>query len=679
MKHESITHYALGELRGAEREDFEKALAADSTLAAELEETNRLTALLGAAWTRKAGLGDKRRRVVLEQCRATVRRERRRKTMRVVVFTGSLTALAACLLILPMLPWSGGPSFSDKSKAADFDGSGSVFVATSSVVCDEAPVPQPQTPAEEPLAASGPMLAAADRSTVVATQMPALGASERRSFTSGWGRGSAGGGLASRQVEMNTETYDAVPGNRFLDVTQNPLSTFSIDVDTASYSNVRRFLSAGSLPPSGAVRIEELVNYFPYDHGTPRDGEPVAVQLDAARCPWKAGHDLVRISLKARDIPVGERPASNLVFLIDVSGSMNAPDKLPLLKRSLRAMVEHLDSRDSVAIVVYAGASGLVLPPTPGTSKDKIIDAIETLEPGGSTNGSAGIELAYATAKENFLTDGNNRVILCTDGDFNVGVSDQGSLVELIERQRASGVFLSVLGFGRGNLKDSTMEKLADKGNGNYAYIDSPAEGRKVLVSQMAGTLFTVAKDVKVQVEFNPARVAAYRLIGYENRLLAKEDFNDDRKDAGEMGSGQTVTILYEIVPAGAAVSVRPSVDDLKYQSPPSKNENPSSDLLTVKIRYKDPQGTESRLMAVPFAPKTVPNFDAAAHDLRFAAAVAGFGQKLRGDEDVREWSWEEIARTVKQSIGSDPGGHRTEFLGLVRKADAIESTSGRR
>ncbi len=402
---------------------------------------------------------------------------------------------------------------------------------------------------------------------------------------------------------FNTEAYDAIEDNPFRETKGNELSTFSIDVDTASYANVRRFLQGDQLPPAGAVRIEELVNYFRYTYPQPTNGQPFSVNVEVSKAPWAPQHELVRIALKGQEIPKGDRGPANLVFLIDVSGSMQPENKLPLLKRSLKALVQNLAPEDRVAIVVYAGSSGLVLPSTPGKDKTRILEALDNLEAGGSTNGAQGITLAYKTARENFLKGGNNRVILCTDGDFNVGVTNQSDLTDLIERERASGVFLSVLGFGEGNLKDSTMEKLADKGNGNYAYIDSFAEGRKVLVEQMNSTLFTIAKDVKVQVEFNPAQVAGYRLIGYENRILAKEDFNDDRKDAGEIGAGHTITALYEVVPAGQPLPNRPSVDPLKYSEPSPTAEidrKTSGDLLTVKLRYKAPDGDTSKLIEVP-------------------------------------------------------------------------------
>lgn len=481
---------------------------------------------------------------------------------------------------------------------------------------------------------------------------------------------------STAQTNHNTEAYDAIEDNPFRETKGNELSTFSIDVDTASYANIRRFLQGEQLPPAGAVRIEELVNYFRYTYPQPTNDQPFSVNVEVSKAPWAPQHELVRIALKGQEIPKGDRGPANLVFLIDVSGSMQPENKLPLLKRSLKALVENIAPDDRVAIVVYAGSSGLVLPSTAGKDKTRILEALDNLEAGGSTNGAQGITLAYQTARENFLKGGNNRVILCTDGDFNVGVTNQSDLTDLIERERASGVFLSVLGFGEGNLKDSTMEKLADKGNGNYAYIDSFNEGRKVLVEQMNSTLFTIAKDVKVQVEFNPARVAGYRLIGYENRILAKEDFNDDRKDAGEIGVGHTVTALYEVVPTGQPLPNRPSVDPLKYSEPSPTadiDRKASGDLLTVKLRYKAPDGDTSKLIEVPVK-DTPMAFDEASPDFQFAAAVAAFGMKLRNSPYAGDLSWSEIQKIARRNLGEDPGSYRAEFLTLIEKAARLQS-----
>ena len=402
----------------------------------------------------------------------------------------------------------------------------------------------------------------------------------------------------------NTESYDHRAGNAFVRVADRPLSTFSIDVDTASYANTRRFLNHGQFPPPGAVRIEEMVNYFTYGYAPPDAGAkaPFAVHIAVASCPWKTNHRLVRIALKGREIKPDKRPPTSLVFLLDVSGSMDSPDKLPLLKRAMRLLVDQLGENDRVAIAVYAGSEGLALESTPCDEKEKIRATLESLSPGGSTAGAQGIVLAYKIAVDNFIEGGVNRVILCTDGDFNIGITDNSQLVRLIREKARTGVFLSVLGFGRGNLKDSRMEKLADEGNGNYAYIDTLNEARKVLVRQMGGTLVTIAKDVKIQVEFNPAKVAGYRLIGYENRMLRKEDFNDDKKDAGEIGAGHTVTALYQVVPFGLPVDA-PPVDKLKYKKPDAPagaGDATSTEMLTVKLRYKKPDGDTSTKLDFP-------------------------------------------------------------------------------
>ncbi|HWB09475.1 MAG TPA: von Willebrand factor type A domain-containing protein [Pirellulales bacterium] len=468
----------------------------------------------------------------------------------------------------------------------------------------------------------------------------------------------------------NTESYDRIYENPFLDVRQNPLSTFSIDVDTASYANVRRFLNGGALPPKDAVRIEELINYFTYHYAPPADDQPFAVHAEVAGCPWEPKHRLLRIALKGREIDLENRPASNLVFLIDVSGSMDDPAKLPLLKSALHMLVDKLGENDRVAMVVYAGSSGLVLPSTSGLYKETILAALDRLQAGGSTNGGSGIQLAYQVAREKFITGGTNRVILCTDGDFNVGVTDQGSLTRLIEEEAKSGVFLSVLGFGAGNLKDSTMEKLADRGNGNYAYIDTLNEARKVLVEELGGTLVTIAKDVKLQLEFNPRRLAAYRLIGYENRLLRAEDFNDDKKDAGEIGAGHTVTALYELVPAGGGASTS-KVDELKYQRTGEVAEEAFSDeLLTLKLRYKEPDGEKSRLIE-SVVKETDKGYAQASEDFRFASAVAGFGLLLRDSQYKADLTWPAVLELAQASRGTDENGYRAEFIELLKKAAA--------
>jgi len=477
----------------------------------------------------------------------------------------------------------------------------------------------------------------------------------------------------NRTSDLNTEAYDHIEDNPFLSPAQNPLSTFSIDVDTASYSNVRRFLNEGRLPPKDAVRIEELINYFPYAYPQPTDEHPFSVTVEVAGCPWNAEHRVARLGLKGKEIAAEKRPPSNLVFLIDVSGSMMPDNKLPLIKRALRLLVEQLTEKDSVAIVVYAGNSGLVLPPTSGDQKQKILSALDRLEAGGSTNGGEGIGQAYATAMRNFIQGGVNRVLLCTDGDFNVGVTSQGELIRLIQDKAKGGVFLSVFGFGMGNYKDSTLEKLADKGNGNYGYIDTLNEARKVFVEQMNGTLITIAKDVKIQVEFNPNQVSAYRLIGYENRLLRKEDFNDDKKDAGEIGAGHTVTALYEIVPSGKAMNL-PGVDPLKYQPNPQVpvGGHPSGELMTVKLRYKQPDGDSSQLVEFPIAASQTA-YAQASGDFKFAAAVAAFGMVLRESPYKGTATFDAVAELGAEGRGSDASGYRTEFLKLVKEAKALK------
>jgi Ca-activated chloride channel family protein len=482
---------------------------------------------------------------------------------------------------------------------------------------------------------------------------------------------------------FNTETYDYVADNDFLAAAQNPLSTFSVDVDTASYSNVRRFLLGGRRPPRDAVRIEELVNYFTYDYAAPRaaDPAPFAASLEVAAAPWAPTHRLVRIGLKGRELSTADRPAANLVFLVDVSGSMDEPNKLPLVQESLRMLVEKLKPEDHVAIAVYAGASGLALPSTPVSHRQEILDVLDSLHAGGTTNGAMGIQLAYDVAKANFIAGGVNRVILATDGDFNMGVTDRGDLVRLIQEKAKSGVFLTALGFGMGNYKDATLEQLADKGNGTYAYIDSAREARKVLAEQVNGTLAVIAKDVKVQVEFNPAKVQAYRLIGYENRLLKKEDFNNDKIDAGDIGAGHTVTALYEVVPAGVEWKPDSTVDPLKYQQPAdsklkTQNSKPSEDLLTVKLRYKAPDGDTSKLLDFPLTDHNAAFADASG-DFKFAAAVAGFGMVLRDSPYKGAATLAEVLHWAEQGTGSDAGGYRGEFISLVKQAETILPSQG--
>lgn len=467
----------------------------------------------------------------------------------------------------------------------------------------------------------------------------------------------------------DAESYSHLEENPFLAVARAPLSTFAVDVDTASYSNTRRFLNENQLPPKDAVRIEEFINYFSYDYPQPVGTAPFSVTTEVSSCPWDASHRLVHIGLQGKRIAQENLPPGNLVFLIDVSGSMMEPDKLPLIKSSLAMLAEQLTARDHAAIVVYAGQSGLVLPSTPCDHKGEIIGALARLEAGGSTNGGEGIQLAYKIAQTNFIKGGINRVILATDGDFNVGVTSEDDLSRLIEEKRKSGVFLSVLGFGTGNVKDSTMEKLADKGNGNYAYVDTLNEARKVIGQEIGGTLYTIAKDVKIQVEFNPHLAAAYRLIGYENRLLADRDFNDDKKDAGDIGAGHTVTALYEVVPYGQKYR-NSGVDELKYQKPAQSSSamTNSKELLTVKLRYKEPQANASKLLNIGVVDGGE-QFGKASDNLKFSSAVAAFGMLLKDSKYKGDTSYNQVLQLAKTSTGADLQGYRTEFVHLVERA----------
>ena len=713
-----ITAYATGELEGREREAFEVELAASDNLHREVESMSELAKQLAAAKPTDRFTAGERARLLAKCAAARKSRTVARTSLKVVLWT--TVGAAACLIVfagfvgiagMNSSPWgstlaysmAAGPSAEELPRATAAHAAAAqtsselskpTAQASQSVPAQDAPaalampdpselvalraqtekiaMPQAAPPAPRPAMERQALVL---RSRVVAPQdeEAQMKLTARHSSVAELEQ------AVSAPSEFNTEAYAAVRENEFVTAKDNPLSTFSIDVDTASYSNVRRFLDEEIRPPAGAIRTEELLNYFRYNYPQPTRDDPFSVNLEVSRAPWNPERELVRIGLRGRELPAEERGPANLVFLIDVSGSMDEPNKLPLLQRSLSALVENLYDEDRVAILTYAGSSGLVLAPTEGAKKREILEAITNLRAGGSTHGSEGIRLAYETAREHFRKDGNNRVILCTDGDFNVGVTNESELQKLIEKERESGVFLSVLGFGTGNLNDSTMEVLANKGNGNYAYIDSISEGRKVLVEQMGSTLFTIAKDVKIQVEFNPDRVAGYRLIGYENRLLAKEDFSDDKKDAGEIGVGHTVTALYEIIPAGQAVPGSPSVDPLKYQRPEqdANAASTSNELLTVKLRYKAPDGDKSKLMEVPFTADNIPSFDAASEDFRFASAVAAFGMKLRGSPDAGKISWPEIQDIARGALGNDPGSYRAEFLTLVEKVKATLRGSG--
>lgn len=476
------------------------------------------------------------------------------------------------------------------------------------------------------------------------------------------------------RVAHNTEEYEAIEENGFREALKNPLSTFSIDVDAASYSNMRRFLNQGQMPPKDAVRIEEMVNYFTYEYPQPTGKDPFSITTEMSDCPWNKNHRLVHIGLQGKEIPTQNLPPSNLVFLVDVSGSMDSPEKLPLLKSAFSILLGQLRPQDRVAIVVYAGAAGLVLPSTSGSHKEEILDALDRLQAGGSTAGGAGIELAYKIAKENFIKEGNNRVILATDGDFNVGVSSNAAMERLIEQKRETGIFLTVLGFGMGNYKDSKMEILADKGNGNYAYIDNMMEARKVLVNEFGGTLFTIAKDVKIQVEFNPAKVKAYRLVGYENRALKNEDFNNDKKDAGELGAGHTVTALYELIPADATNTDQevPGTDELKYQKNKiAPSAFTSKELMTLKLRYKYPDSETSQLLTKSLVNESIA-LSKTSDNFRFSAAVAGFGMLLRNSEFKGQVNYTDIVNLAEGAKGADKEGYRTEFINLVKSCQWI-------
>lgn len=485
-------------------------------------------------------------------------------------------------------------------------------------------------------------------------------------------RSHSAGAVYDATPNFNTEGYSTIHENGFLKSLDEPLSTFSIDVDAASYSNMRRFINYGNMPPKDAVRIEEMVNYFSYNYEQPTGEDPFAIHSEISSAPWNEDHYLVHVGLQGKSIDIKELPASNLVFLIDVSGSMQDANKLPLLKASLKMLVNEMRPKDRVAIVVYAGAAGMVLPSTSGEDKKSIMKALDGLSASGSTAGGEGIELAYATAQKYFIEGGNNRVILATDGDFNVGSSSNAAMERLIEKKRKDGVFLTVLGYGMGNYKDDKMEILADKGNGNYAYIDNIREAKKVLVNEFGGTLFTIAKDVKIQVEFNPAKVQAYRLIGYENRMLAAEDFNDDQKDAGELGAGHTVTALYEIIPIGVESSFLGNVDPLKYQKKvPNPTKVNTNEWLTVKFRYKQPDGNKSKLIERTLTGEAVRMSD----NLRWASAVAGFGMLMRDSEYKGDLTYDQVIAQAKTALGKDEFGYRREFLDLAETASKLQAT----
>ena len=638
-----LTAYALGELEGDERTAFEALLAENAELRAELEAVRRTAALLESELARapEPTLSPAQRKAIERALSPAPKPKAKLKSETVAAKPERRRlrwgwALAAGL---PLFLAAGALTFSGTARKG---ARGEDAVSWTSMSDDEE------------LNAPPPAAAASGAGLIGLVPDKYKGESKQ-------------------DQSFNTESYDKYADNPFIRVAVDPRSTFSIDVDTASYSMVRRFLLQDSaLPPKGAVRIEELLNYFSYDYPAARPGEVFTVSTEVNEAPWAKGHRLVRIGIKAKDVPVANRPASNLVFLIDTSGSMDQENKLPLLKRAFKLLTQQLDGRDRISIVTYAGSSGLVLPPTSADRKGEILAALDRLQAGGSTNGGQGIELAYATAAQHMVKGGTNRVILATDGDFNVGVTSQSELVDLVEDKAKLGVFLSVLGFGMGNYKDSTLEKLADKGNGNYAYIDDFAEAKKVFGEQVSGTLVTVAKDVKIQLELNPNRIEAFRLIGYENRVLAHQDFNDDKKDAGDIGAGHTVTALYELVPVGGKVPGA-AVDDLKYQEPsPLKPAAGNDELMTIKLRYKMPDGQTSQLVELPVRDEKR-TLGAASPDFRFAAAVASFGMLLRDSAFKGDASYRTAVELAESGVGDGRDvAARRELVTLVKKAESL-------
>jgi len=630
------TAYALGELADTDRAELDRLLESSSEARAYLASLREAISLIETelAAAPSPALDDLQRRRIQSAATTTTRSSRRRRWV-----AGSIAAAASALVVL---------------------GIGIVHNSTS-----DAELASGDRAEHEPAVGPGYFKYQAQ----LGVELPNGSYATDAALVMARNKNQ----LDSIDLVHNTEAYSKIDDNPFHRTKQDPLSTFSADVDTASYSNIRRFLSDGALPPKDAVRIEEMINYFAYSYPEPDRGEPFSITTEVGPAPWDTSHRLVRIGLKTPSIDDAQVPARNLVFLIDTSGSMQDANKLPLLKQSLGLVVDHLRPQDRVSLVVYAGAAGLVLPPT--SDKETIRQALTRLEAGGSTNGGEGIQLAYDVAQKHLVKGGINRIILCSDGDMNVGITSEGDLSRLIEKERERGVFLTVLGFGMGNLKDSTMEKLADRGNGNYAYIDSLSEARKVLVKEAGATLVTVAKDVKLQVEFNPTTVAGYRLIGYENRVLANQDFNDDKKDAGDLGAGHTVTALYELVPAGVTVP-SPDVDPLKYQSAttPAAVEG---ELMTIKARYKAPDSKTSKLLSrVVRSASVIGKLSATSIDYRWASAIAGFGMLLRESPFRGNLSWQQVQTQAEGALGLDPDGYRKQALYLIQKASRLPSTT---
>jgi Ca-activated chloride channel family protein len=675
-----LTALALGELDGDERTELERELADDAAGRAALAELRALAATLGGELAAELA-ADAGALPPAARARITkAARPRRRALRAVALVVGGLAAAGVAAMVLrPALvggeaervasaPSHTGAAPRSASRPAE---GGSAAPTTGLGVSDVNWFGAPASGRELVHDAdAGDVAALEEHLANQARGTPKQGKEQGDSLQVLRTLGYLDGGQDRLRGlgyvgEGRAETYEPIVENAFVPTSADALSTFSIDVDTASYANVRRFLRSGQLPPPDAVRIEEMINYFSYDYEATDGVHPFSITTEVAAAPWAPEHRLVRIGLRGDEIPIFEPKEKNLVFLIDVSGSMSGPAKLPLLKRSMRLLVDHLGARDRVGIVVYAGSSGVVLPPTPCDRKEEIVAAIERLEPGGSTHGSQGIELAYALCEAHRADGGVNRVILATDGDFNVGVTGDDDLVRLIERKRERGTSLSVLGFGSGNLKDAKMEKLADHGNGNYAYVDSLEEARKVLVREMGGTLETIAKDVKIQVVFDPEQVSAFRLIGYENRVLAHADFDDDRKDAGEIGAGHRVTALYEVVPNAELLEQLRALDYVEAGEPIRRR------LGTVRLRYKDPDGSESRLIERPLDdPGTAGGSD----DLRFAAGVAAFGMVLRGSEHAGGFRLEDAYALAHSGAAADPFGYRTELLRLIERAIELGS-----
>ncbi len=647
-----LTAYALGELPVNEVKEFEMELEKDKAAVAEVESIQKQAGLLKEELKTESAP-----RLSAEQ-REDVMKASEGFNWKSLFFRAGFSSFVTAMLVVTIV-YTNRTTVENELVGKVFDKADGLLEEGESLNISQAPT----------------QVVRSREAKKTFSKAKKLAAPRAMEMASSFGLQKGGGHLGNSFMPTpmppaDTESYAEAKTNEFLRVLDKPLSTFSIDVDTASYSNMRRFVNNGTSPPKDSVKVEEFINYFDYKYEAPTKGEvPFAVNLEMADSPWNEGYKLVRVGLKAKEIALNSRPNSNLVFLLDVSGSMNSPNKLPLLKESLKMLLRKLDERDRVAMVVYAGASGLVLPSTTANKRVEILSALNKLNAGGSTNGGAGIDLAYKTALENFIPGGINRVILATDGDFNVGTTGRSGLLKLIKEKSKSKVFLTVLGLGMGNYKDDTLETLAQNGNGNYAYIDNMNEAKKVLNEDLSGTLMTIAKDVKIQVEFNPSKVSAYRLVGYENRMLKAKDFNDDKKDAGEIGAGHRVTAFYEIVPAGVEFKGS-SVDKLKYQvAKPKKVSKPklvaSEELLNIKLRYKEPEGDKSKKIEVPLMDKTQ-KFSNASKDFRFAVAVATYAQLLKGDERVGLLNYSDVISMAKKAKGDDKYQYREEFIELV-------------